>query len=300
LTGTLGNQVGIPVVGATFQVGRELYNLVRSGALVRLRVAVNSKTTPVETFNVIGEKRGRIGKVVLAGAHLDSVPEGPGINDNGSGSATLLTIVEAMAKLQTQPYNTVRFAFWGAEEAGLFGSSHYVSALSQAALDRIALNLNFDMLGSPNYVRFVYDGDGSIGDAGPPGSEVIEQVFVNYFKARGLPTEPTEFDGRSDYLAFIEAGIPAGGLFSGAEDKKTVRQARLYGGTAGVPYDRCYHKACDDLSNVSDRAIRELGKASAHAVLTFAMTKEDISAAGPATVQTSARTHEYRGPHLVR
>ena len=122
----------------------------------------------------------------------------------------------------------VRFAFWGAEESGLLGSEHYVDSLSNANLAKIYANLNFDMLGSPNYVRFVYDGDGSSGGpSGPPGSDVIESVFTDYFDSKNLVSSPTDFDGRSDYGPFIENGIPAGGLFSGAEGIKTPAEASI-------------------------------------------------------------------------
>ena len=118
------------------------------------------------------------------------------------------------------------------------------------------------MLGSPNYVRFVYDGDGSdTPTAGPPGSAQIEAIFNDYFASQGLATEPTAFDGRSDYGPFIAVGIPAGGLFSGAEGIKTAEQAAIYGGTAGAPYDSCYHQACDTINNLSTKALTELGDA---------------------------------------
>lgn len=304
IAGTLGEEVPIPVVGASFAVGRELYNRIRDGQDVRVRLAVDATITPVPTYNVIGELAGKTNnQVVVVGAHLDSVPNGPGINDNGSGSATLLTIAEEMAKLKIKPRHPVRFAFWGAEEEGLFGSNHYVASLSGAELNRIGVNLNFDMLGSPNFARFIYDGDGTIGDPGPPGSDVVEEVFEDFFAARDLASEPTLFDGRSDYLAFIQAGIPAGGLFSGAEDVKTKKQAKRYGGAAGRPFDRCYHSRCDDLSNLSNRALRELGKAAAHAVLTFVQTKEDYASKDQAKIAAAkqrALQAEYRGPLLVR
>jgi Zn-dependent M28 family amino/carboxypeptidase len=304
VSGTLGEELPIPVVGATFQLGRNLYNRVRDGQNVRLRLAVDAETTPVDTFNVIGEIPGRRNDwAVVVGAHLDSVPEGPGINDNGSGTATILTIAEQMQALGIEPRNTVRFAFWGAEEEGLFGSTHYVNNLGAKALAKIGLNLNFDMLGSTYFVRFVYDGDGTLGDAGPPGSDEIEAVFQDFFRSRDQASDPTPFDGRSDYLAFIQAGIPAGGLFSGAEGIKTDREERRYGGTAGRPYDPCYHEACDDISNISGRSLRDLGKAAAHAVLSFAQTPEDIRTrdrAKIAAARARALQAEYRGPHLVR
>jgi Zn-dependent M28 family amino/carboxypeptidase len=159
------------------------------------------------------------------------------------------------------------------------------------------------MLGSPNFVRFVYDGDGTIGDPGPDGSDVIEQVFTDFFDRRHQASEPTEFDGRSDYFQFINVGIPAGGLFSGAEGIKTVEQQAKYGGTAGAPYDPCYHQACDTISNLSRRSLDQLGKAAAHAVFHFAMTRDNprpASAQAKAALVSAARSADYRGPFLVR
>jgi Zn-dependent M28 family amino/carboxypeptidase len=211
----------------------------------------------------------------MAGAHLDSIAEGPGINDNGSGSAALLEVAEQLAKT-TKTKNPVRFAWWGAEELGLLGAEHYVADLQEndtETLEKIGLYLNFDMVGSPNYVRFVYDGDNSTGgadEAGPEGSGEIEKVFSDYFASQDLASEETPFNGRSDYGPFIAAGIPAGGLFTGAEGIKTADQAATYGGTAGEAYDPCYHQACDDIDNVSMDAIDEMSDAMAHAIYTYA------------------------------
>ena len=158
------------------------------------------------------------------------------------------------------------------------------------------------MMGSPNFARFVYDGDGTLGGAGPPGSDVIEEVFTDYFDRHRLASEPTPFDGRSDYFAFIQNGIPAGGLFSGAEGIKTPEQVTKYGGTAGVAYDACYHQACDDIDNLSRRALSQLGKAAAHTVLHFAMTRENVRppAAAAAAAVAAAQKMDYRGSRLVR
>jgi Zn-dependent M28 family amino/carboxypeptidase len=203
---------------------------------------------------------------VFAGAHLDSTENGPGINDNGSGSAALLTTALEVSRSGLKPDRHLRFAWWGAEEAGLLGSEHYVASLSEDELTDIALNLNFDMVGSPNYVRFVYDGDGSDSEAaGPAGSDRIEREFVRWFERQGLETEPTAFDGRSDYGPFIDAGIPAGGLFTGAEGVKTEEQAATYGGTAGEAYDPCYHQACDTRDNIDDEVLDQMADAVAHA-----------------------------------
>ena len=140
----------------------------------------------------------------MAGAHLDSVQAGPGIQDNGSGSAAILEVAEQMAKVK--PVNQVRFALWGSEEFGLLGSRHYVANLPQTEQDKIALYLNFDMIGSPNHVFFIYDGDNSDGvgaGPGPAGSDAIEEAFERFYNGRGLPFKGTDFDGRSDYGPFI-------------------------------------------------------------------------------------------------
>jgi Zn-dependent M28 family amino/carboxypeptidase len=161
----------------------------------------------------------------MVGGHLDSVPQGPGINDNGSGTASILEIALQMKKLRIKPTNHVRFAFWGAEESGLFGSQHYVSQLDGAQREDIALYLNFDMIGSPNFVRFVYDGDGSKPGAvpGPDGSGTIEKVFLDYFASKKLATEPTPLDGRSDYQPFIQASQP---VASSAARRGSRRRSR--------------------------------------------------------------------------
>jgi Zn-dependent M28 family amino/carboxypeptidase len=300
LDGTLGDpDVAIPVLGTTFELGRELYaSSVAGETTVSIFTSTLSETR--RTVNVLGETRGgRDDRVVVVGAHLDSVDEGPGINDNGSGTSTILEIAEQMAALAPggeaddpdaeergdtfEPRNKVRFAFWGAEEEGLLGSTHYVGELDAEEDARIQLNLNFDMLGSPNWVPFVYDGDASDFEIEgiPPGSDLIERVFRDYFTSRGMTTEPTAFNGRSDYGPFIEAGIPAGGLFSGAEGIKTPAQALLYGGTAGQPYDACYHMACDTIANLSPTALSRLGDGTAHAVLTFAQREARVRPVAP-------------------
>jgi Zn-dependent M28 family amino/carboxypeptidase len=242
-----------------------------------MRVFANTEREIKTTANVIAETAGgRANNVVMVGAHLDSVFAGPGINDNGSGSAAILEVAEQMANVQ--PNNKVRFAWWSAEESGLVGSTNYVASLSEAELGDIALYLNFDMVGSPNFVRFVYDGDGStFGTAGPDGSAAIEASFNQFYADRTLPFEATAFDGRSDYGPFIAAGIPAGGLFTGAEVPKTPEQVLLYGGTADVPYDHCYHQACDTFDNV-DLGVLDLNSDSiANAVIKYAKSTESVN-----------------------
>jgi Zn-dependent M28 family amino/carboxypeptidase len=174
----------------------------------------------------------------------------------------------------------LRFAWWGAEEAGLVGSTAYVNDLSQAERDEIALYLNFDMVGSPNYIFMVYDADESTFEAPvpvPAGSIAIEDVFESFYTLLGEPYDDSEFSGRSDYQAFIENGIPAGGLFTGAEEVKTAEQAAIWGGTAGAQFDPCYHEACDTFANNNNHALDVNSDAIAYAVLTFAYSTESVN-----------------------
>jgi Zn-dependent M28 family amino/carboxypeptidase len=306
LTGTLGVPFTLPVVGLSFADGAALYAATQAGPTTARVVSSTETDLAAKTTNVIADSpTGNAGKVLVVGAHLDSVVEGAGINDNGSGTATNLEIAVQMAKLKIKPKQKVRFAFWGAEEAGLLGSEHYVATLPDAQLTKIFANLNFDMLGSKNYVRFVYDGDGSdTALAGPPGSAQIEKVFTSYFAGQKLASSPTEFSGRSDYGPFIAVGIPAGGLFSGAEGLKTAAEATVYGGTAGVAYDACYHSACDDINNLSTKALAELGDAAAHSVYTLALTKtgffEDGSLRAARSAKKAATQFDYKGSHAIR
>jgi Zn-dependent M28 family amino/carboxypeptidase len=302
IAGTLDPpQMDIPVIGTSFAVGEELYNRLTAGQALTVRVAVDAETITTATANVLADTpTGREDRTVVVGAHLDSVGEGPGINDNGSGTSAILETALQMAELEIQPVNRVRFAFWGAEEDGLVGSQYYVDHLPKRELKDIALNLNHDMVGSPNFVRFVYDGDGSaFGVDGPSGSGRIEDVFVDYFASQGLAAEPTEFDGRSDYDAFINAGIPAGGLFTGAEGIKTATQAAVYGGTAGVAYDPCYHQACDTIANLSSTALDQMSDAIAHSTLVFAMTNSAVSGTDKAS-NTAKEKMQFKGSKLER
>ncbi|KGN41820.1 hypothetical protein N801_04640 [Knoellia aerolata DSM 18566] len=336
LSATLGDTFSddLPVIGTSFEIGNELASLLDAGPVtVRLKTDTLIELG-VPTTNLIAQTpTGRDDRVIMAGAHLDSVSAGPGIEDNGTGSATLLEIALQLADEDVR--NSVRFAWWGAEEAGLVGSQYYVDSLSAKEQRDIELYLNFDMIGSPNYARFVYDGDGSaFGTKGPSGSGSIEDVFSDYFASAGLASEPTAFDGRSDYDAFITAGIPAGGLFTGAEDAKTADQVADYGGLATyagepVSYDPCYHQACDSftpvadgadaglyaalnaayggaleyngvITNVNTQALEEMSNAAAHAILLYAMSTSSVNGSGKASDRAAVASGERLGAHFRR
>jgi len=294
----IGDATGltIPAVFASQVAGANLVGT--PGATVRVKVDFEAEQRTA--YNVLAEtENGRDDNVVMAGAHLDSVQDGAGINDNGSGSASLLETAIQMAKVK--PTNTVRFAWWGAEEEGLLGSEYYVEQLTEEQEADIALYLNFDMVASPNYMFGIYDGDNSGGTAAPgfipPGSAQIEDVFEQFYASRGEPSQDSEFSGRSDYGPFIAVGIPAGGLFTGAEVPKTAAEAALYGGVPGASYDPCYHQPCDNLTgagqnvalydqlredytligNINRHALDVNSDAIATAVLTFAYDTSTVN-----------------------
>jgi Zn-dependent M28 family amino/carboxypeptidase len=228
-TATLGAPgIEIPVLAVGAAAGREL------GARVGLEVDAVSERR--RTVNVIAETAaGRGERLVMAGGHLDSVPAGPGINDNGSGTAALLELADALGG--RAPGARVRLAFWGAEELGLIGSRRYVRGLSRSERDRIAAYLNLDMVGSPRPARGVYS------DADPNMERMLRRLV-------GPGAEEENAGGSSDHAPFQRAGIPVGGLFTGA----------------GRPHDPCYHRACDDIDNIDLPILVEMTRAAAEAV----------------------------------
>jgi Zn-dependent M28 family amino/carboxypeptidase len=295
----------VPVLEMSAEAGAALVEFIRSeraaGREVTLAGSTNTISESRMSENVIAQTTtGRTDRVVVSGAHLDSVVEGPGINDNGSGSAAQLETALQLAALGIEPRNQVRFIWFGAEEAGLVGSQYYIDQLTARETKDIAVMLNYDMVGSPNAGWFVYDGDASdTPSTGSTGSGVVEDVFVDYFESIGRVTKPTAFDGRSDYDAFVAAGIPAGGLFTGAEDIKQADEVAIWGGTAGEAYDPCYHAACDTLTNVNLTALDEMSDAIAHGILTFAMTTSAVQG----TARGNANGHydpAFRGHLAIR
>jgi Zn-dependent M28 family amino/carboxypeptidase len=292
MSGTLGENtdVKIPVVNVSKADGARL-----RGTSGLTTVKVNAETKAIHARNVIAQtKTGSTSNVVMAGAHLDSVPEGPGINDNGSGVAAIL---ETALQLGNSPEvrNAVRFGFWGAEEVGLIGSRKYVESLDVNALKDIALYLNFDMLASPNPGYFTYDGDQSLppdkrgNPVVPEGSAGIERSLAAYLKSAGKPAQDTSFDGRSDYDGFTLAGIPSGGLFSGAEAKKSDEQAKLWGGTAGQAFDPNYHSSTDTLDHIDRTELGINGGGVAYATGLYA---QDLSGRNGVPVRADRTRNE--------
>lgn len=247
--------------GGTRAHGRPGY--LASINFIRGRLDAAGFQTRIHTFTASGATGynliadwpgGDPNNILFLGGHLDSVTAGPGINDNGSGSATILEIALQVAALRPQTQRHLRFGWWGAEELGLVGSSRYVSSLPSAEISRIGAYLNFDMTGSPNFGLFVYN-----------NNSTIRQTFQNYFTQIGRQTELINVGGRSDHAAFAQRGVAVGGLFSGAEVIKTSAQAAKWGGQAGVAFDRCYHRSCDTASNINATGLDLMADAAADA-----------------------------------
>ena len=314
LNGTVGDRVEGNIAGASMELaeGDALREQILAAGDTPVLGDLTVETTfeDIETWNVIAEtKAGDPDDVQMMGAHLDGVAEGPGVNDNASGVAGLLAVAEGLAAQPHDVDNQVRIGFWGAEEIGLVGSTEYVESLSDEEKERISAYLNYDMIGSENYVIGTLDSDGSDvpipdGVNVPEGSAELEEIFTGYFDSIGQPHVGTEFSGRSDYQAFIDNGIPVSGLFTGADAIKTEEEVELFGGTAGVQQDRNYHTIDDTYENVDQEAMGIMVPAMAYAahVVAYDLEEEqptdDPSAPGteePTASPTSEPTDEPTG-----
>ncbi len=249
--------------------------LRRTNAPVRL--TLDGKATLARSRSVIAQTHtGDAGKVIAAGAQLDSAPNSPGMNDNGTGVAALLATATALGS-RPAIANAVRFSFWGSENLG--AASKYLAGLDAGQRAQIALYLDADTLGSPNAGYFTFDGDQS-GPANPDipavpdGSAGIERTLAGYLNLAGVRPADMPLDRLTDYGAFLAAGIPAGGVTTGAQQKKTAVQARLWGGKAGVPFDPNAGGPGDGIGNVDRRALSITGPAIAFAVGTYAQSTD--------------------------
>ncbi|KAJ1667028.1 hypothetical protein IW140_002240 [Coemansia sp. RSA 1813] len=269
----------IPVLSVTSSVGQLLKSAAPS---IHLDIETDTSIEVVKTLNVICVGRtGNASSTVLVGSHLDSVAAGPGINDNGSGSASTLEIQLTLARIGFKPHNRLVFAWWGAEEDGLLGSRHFARVLAHGWSNRwtadeptgiswkdIALDLNFDMLASPNYISLVHNGTDAPDNA-RVGSQQIQRTFEAYFSRHKYPYQVTDMVAGSDFLPFIDNGVPAGGILTGAGELKSIDERREHGGLAQAPLDTCYHRDCDTLLNINIDALRRMSRAAMYAVHTL-------------------------------
>ncbi|KAF2242215.1 leupeptin-inactivating enzyme 1 precursor [Trematosphaeria pertusa] len=283
----------VPTAGISQAAGEGLVALLEIGTEVIVDMTTTAKD--VTSYNIIAQtKGGDQDNVIHIGGHSDSVAAGPGINDNGSGSISILEVAIQLMRFSVN--NAVRFSWWTAEEEGLLGSEFYVKSLSQAEKDKIRLFLDFDMMASPNYAFQIYDGDGSaFNSTGPPGSSEAEAEFTHYFRdiAKVNHTE-IEFDGRSDYGPFMEAGIAAGGIACGAEGIKTQEEFEMFGGAAGVPYDVNYHEDGDTTNNLNYEAWIQMTRAIAHVTATYARSFDSLPPKNSSAVRMKRDAQMFR------
>lgn len=269
LSGTLGNPT--PDHVATFGISDEdaapVLEKLNKGEKVDAIAYVDAIVETIHTTNIIAQTTdGDPNNCVMLGGHSDSVAEGPGINDDGSGTLTLLELATLLTQFRVN--NCVRFAWWAAEEEGLLGSDYYVSVLTPEENRKIRLFMDYDMLGSPNFAYQVYNATNAVN---PEGSEELRDLYTDFYEDHGFNYTYIPFDGRSDYDAFIRHGIPGGGIATGAEGIKTVEEADMFGGVAGQWYDPCYHQICDTVANVNLTAWEWNTKVGPHPALVTVM-----------------------------
>lgn len=301
--GTLHGTMGTPADDhvATFGIDLDeaepIIKKLKNGAAVDAIAYIDGEVTTIVTDNiVIQTAEGDPNNCVMLGAHSDSVAEGPGINDDGSGTLSLIEIATALTKFSVQ--NCVRFGWWSGEEEGLLGSNHYASTLPTEENLKIRLFMDYDMLASPNFAYQIYN---ATNDESPTGSEELRNLYVDWYEAHDLNYTFVPFDGRSDYDGFIRAGIPAGGIATGAEGIKTKEEVQLFGGNAGEWYDPCYHQLCDNVGNNNMTAWELNTKLVAHSVATYAASFKGFPERGPSTLQVSDKYEQkakYRGSRL--
>ncbi|KAJ0346491.1 hypothetical protein COL154_007981 [Colletotrichum chrysophilum] len=297
--GTLGTPS--PNHVATFGLGLDdaqpIIDKLKKGDKVDAIAYIDAVVNTIQTTNILAQTtEGDPDNCVMLGGHSDSVTEGPGINDDGSGSLTLLEIATQLTKFSVN--NCVRFAWWAAEEEGLLGSDYYVSVLSPEENQKIRLFMDYDMLASPNYAYQVYNATNAVN---PTGSEELRDLYVDWYKAHDLPYTFIPFDGRSDYDAFIRNGIPGGGIATGAEGIKTKEEAKQFGGKAGDWYDPCYHQLCDDVGNVNLTAWEINTKLVAHSVASYAVSFKGFPERTDAVVASAyPKEVKYHGSKLFQ
>lgn len=268
--------VDIVSIAVTNDTGEQLLNLLSIDSEMTVTIETLATVTTAYTYNVIATtKEGKEDSAIVFGSHLDSVPAGPGINDDGSGSMANLQIAIEVAKSGLNLKNQVRFAWWGAEELGLLGSRYYVGTLEEEGKDNISLYLNFDMLGSPNFQRGVHDAQSANNDLLLNASTTIQNLFVEYFNRSKITYELVPFTGGSDYRPFLDANIPAGGVQTGAGGIKSEEQWKLFGGLRNTPFDPCYHQSCDTVNNINQDVYEQMTKAAAYTLQTL-MEQDDL------------------------
>ncbi|PFH63187.1 hypothetical protein XA68_16626 [Ophiocordyceps unilateralis] len=298
--GTLGTPTSHQV--ATFGLSKadadRFIDVLRRGEKLDAIAYMDARVDSVKTANIIAQTvQGDDENCVMLGGHSDGVAEGPGINDDGSGSLSVLEVAVQLSRFRVR--NCVRFAWWAAEEEGLIGSNHYVASLTAEENQRIRLFQDYDMMASPNFGYQVYN---ATDDSNPAGSQKLRDLYISWFEKNGLNHTLIPFDGRSDYDGFIRHGIPAGGVTAGADGTKTDDEKAMFGGEAGDWFDPCYHQACDDLNNLNMTAWETNTKLMAHTLASLALSLDDFPKREPVpdvgAAAAALRKTKYLGHRL--
>ncbi|ORY68538.1 peptidase family M28 [Pseudomassariella vexata] len=298
LSGTLGSpsKYHVATFGLSAEEAAPFIEKLQKGQDIDVIAYMDADVKSIKTDNIIAQTiEGDPDNCVMLGGHSDSVEEGPGINDDGTGSLSLLEVAKQLTEYSVN--NCVRFAWWAAEEEGLLGSDHYAAHLSPEENLKVRLFMDYDMMASPNFAYQIYN---ATNDLFPAGSEELRDLYVDWYDSHGLNYTFIPFDGRSDYDGFIRAGIPAGGIATGAEGVKTEEQQAMFGGNAGDWFDPCYHQLCDDVSNVNLTAWELNTKLIAHSVATYATSFKGFpERASTTTAKVYDQTTRYHGPNLI-
>ena len=226
--GTLADRAPIPAVSVSGDSGRAILELMAQGD-VEATVTVIIETR--DSQNVVAEKTGTgsSGEIVVLGGHYDTVPDIPGANDNGSGTATLMTVAKEASE-RDYPF-TLRFIAFGSEELGLLGSKFHADSLDDRERESIVAMLNFDALGTGDVVGLLGDFD-------------LVTSLLDYGQANSIEAERRPSVGRgasSDHASFQRIGVPV--VFFLADDFSRIHtpedrlefvQAELLGNSAAL------------------------------------------------------------------
>lgn len=275
----------LPGLNVSIDTFNELSNLINTNQHPVIKMVSISETRDREQWNVIAESPyGDPTKQIIFGSHLDTVLN-QGSNDNTSGCSTWLELASHFKQRCSK--NQVIFAFWGAEEYGIIGSSFYVqSRIDDGTFQDIALYSNIDMSASNNYYRnmatlipplpnlpnFQFQNAESV-----TRTVALANLAFDYLSNRNLPVN-LGFTSGTDIIPFFTSENPrpfVDAFHSGISTPKTPVQEQIYGGRAGVGYDTCYHLLCDTLEHVTTPTLNSQGISNGSGTVTFLQAAQD-------------------------
>jgi aminopeptidase YwaD len=190
--------------GMGYDVARQRFDVPTGeswGVPVPAGRSVNVVATPV------GFDRARPHLVI--GAHLDTVPQAPGAEDNASGVGVLLAVAEAVAQRRTR-LPVVLVAFGAEEPRGPgdddhhYGSRHYAAELGRRERTAVRAMVSLDRVGVGATVP--------VGSA--TSSDPVQRSLLVAARSAGVRTLAVAEQRSSDHWSFVRAGLPAARLGS--------------------------------------------------------------------------------------